>query len=125
MITILISEDEARAKGILEEILGRGGYRLPDGKVGENIFKIVRKDGATHPRSVKDTVIELENTLHKEKEGVLYKAVLEAVERPLIEHVLEKTNGNQLKASKILGINRNTIRAKIKRLGIDVGTHKA
>ena len=40
-------------------------------------------------------------------------------EKPLIEHVLERTEGNQLKAAKILGMNRNTMRAKIKKLGID------
>lgn len=63
--------------------------------------------------------IELNDYLYKEKQGALYKYVIEAVEKPLIEHVLERTYGNQLKAAKILGINRNTIRAKIKKLGIE------
>lgn len=64
-------------------------------------------------------IIELDDTLYKEKQGILYKYVLETVERPLIEHALERTYGNQLKAAKILGINRNTMRAKIKKLQID------
>jgi two-component system nitrogen regulation response regulator GlnG len=64
-------------------------------------------------------LIELDDSLYKDKQGVLYKYVLEIVEKPLIEHALERTYGNQLKAAKILGINRNTIRAKIKKLGID------
>jgi two-component system nitrogen regulation response regulator GlnG len=64
-------------------------------------------------------IVELDDTLYKEKQGVLYKYVLETVEKPLIEHALERTYGNQLKAAKILGINRNTMRAKIKKLGID------
>ncbi|OGX40458.1 MAG: hypothetical protein A2984_01525 [Omnitrophica WOR_2 bacterium RIFCSPLOWO2_01_FULL_41_12] len=64
-------------------------------------------------------MFEMDDSLYKEKQGTLYKYVLEAIERPLIEHALERTFGNQLKAAKILGINRNTMRSKIKKLGID------
>lgn len=64
-------------------------------------------------------ITEFDDSLYKEKQGVLYKYVLEVIEKPLIEHALERTYGNQLKAAKILGINRNTIRTKIKKLGID------
>jgi len=55
-----------------------------------------------------------------ERKGILYKSVVETIERPLIEHILESTAGNQLKAAKILGINRNTMHTKIKKLGIDI-----
>ncbi|UCD84871.1 MAG: response regulator [Deltaproteobacteria bacterium] len=48
----------------------------------------------------------------------LYDLVLERVERPLIKLVLERTRGNQIKASEILGINRNTLRRKIQQLNI-------
>ena len=64
-------------------------------------------------------IIELDDSLYKNKQGSVYKYVLEVIEKPLIEHALERTFGNQLKAAKILGINRNTIRTKIKKLGID------
>ena len=57
--------------------------------------------------------------------GVLYRTIMDEVEKPLIEHTLERTEGNQLKAARVLGINRNTIRTKIKRLGIDVSRWKA
>lgn len=56
--------------------------------------------------------------------GDVYKSVVEAVERPLIEKVLERTFGNQLKAAKILGISRNTLRSKINKFGIDAGRWK-
>ncbi|MBU0959440.1 MAG: helix-turn-helix domain-containing protein, partial [Nanoarchaeota archaeon] len=38
------------------------------------------------------------------------------IEKPLIENILYRTEGNQLKAAKILGINRNTLHTKIKKL---------
>jgi two-component system nitrogen regulation response regulator GlnG len=68
---------------------------------------------------IDNKIIELDDSLYKNKQGSVYKYVLEIIERPLIEHALERTFGNQLKAAKILGINRNTIRTKIKKLGID------
>lgn len=54
----------------------------------------------------------------------LYKLHLNVMEKPLIENTLFKTRGNQLMASRILGINRNTLRLKIKKLGIDVKQFK-
>lgn len=60
-----------------------------------------------------------DDSINKEKEGALYKSIIRAIEKPLIENTLERTAGNQLKAARILGINRNTMRSKIKKLGID------
>lgn len=68
---------------------------------------------------LENKILELDDSLYKEKQGTLYKYILETIEKPLIEHALERTYGNQLKAAKILGINRNTMRTKIKKLGID------
>lgn len=48
----------------------------------------------------------------------IYSGILEMVERPLIKKALEKTKGNQIKAAKILGINRNTLRKRIDQLNI-------
>ncbi|MDY0300960.1 MAG: helix-turn-helix domain-containing protein [Trichlorobacter sp.] len=56
--------------------------------------------------------------IEKLESGDIYHRVLEQVERPLIRCVLEKTAGNQLRAASILGINRNTLRKKIKELGV-------
>jgi len=50
--------------------------------------------------------------------------LLKAVERPLIENILRRTHGNQLKAAKLLGINRNTLSSKIKKLKIEIGSFK-
>ncbi len=50
----------------------------------------------------------------------LYEMVLHQVERPLINIILNQTRGNQVRTAEILGINRNTLRKKIKTLEIDV-----
>jgi two-component system, NtrC family, nitrogen regulation response regulator GlnG len=46
--------------------------------------------------------------------------VLREVERPLIALSLGATRGNQLKAAALLGLNRNTLRKKIRELDIEV-----
>ncbi len=50
----------------------------------------------------------------------MHDYAVNAVEKPLIEWVLAKTGGNQIKAADVLGINRNTLRTKIRQLGIEV-----
>ncbi len=50
----------------------------------------------------------------------LYLEVLQEIERPLISEILSATRGNQLRAASILGLNRNTLRKKIRDLDIDV-----
>ena len=49
----------------------------------------------------------------------LHDLVWERVERPLLTAVLERTDGNQSRAAEILGIHRNTLRAKIRSLNIE------
>ena len=60
--------------------------------------------------------------LHKGKlpSSGLYSRIINEVERPLISICLNATKGNQIKASKLLGLNRNTLRKKIKELKIKV-----
>jgi two-component system nitrogen regulation response regulator GlnG len=56
--------------------------------------------------------------LKAERDGQIYPHFLVALERPLLLHVLERTRGNQLRAAELLGINRNTLRKKLRELGI-------
>lgn len=48
----------------------------------------------------------------------LYTRIMNEVERPLIEETLLRMKGNQVQVAKILGINRNTLRRRIKQLNI-------
>ena len=50
----------------------------------------------------------------------LYERILREIERPLISRTLAATGGNQIKAAEILGINRNTLRAKIRKLDVPI-----
>ena len=50
----------------------------------------------------------------------LYERVLRDVEIPLINAALAATNGNQLRAADLLGINRNTLRSKIRGYGLKI-----
>ena len=48
----------------------------------------------------------------------VYDMVISCVEKPLLESVLNRVRGNQTDAAKMLGINRNTLRKKMRVHGI-------
>ncbi|MGZ5921162.1 MAG: nitrogen regulation protein NR(I) [Rhizomicrobium sp.] len=50
----------------------------------------------------------------------IYDRILQEVERPLISICLGATRGNQIRAAQLLGLNRNTLRKKIRDLGLEV-----
>jgi two-component system nitrogen regulation response regulator GlnG len=50
----------------------------------------------------------------------LYDRIIREVERPLIAISLAAARGNQIRASQLLGLNRNTLRKKIRELGVEV-----
>jgi len=50
----------------------------------------------------------------------LHEAIISRVEEPLIRLIMNKTNGNQIKASRMLGINRNTLRTKLNKYKIKI-----
>jgi len=98
----------------LEDMIKRAVLFSPGGVIG-------RKDlvmGDVNCCSIKEFLEEKLKRYLKEMTQLencnLYDTVLSEVERSLITIVLKATGGNQLKAAKTLGINRNTLRAKIK-----------
>ena len=48
----------------------------------------------------------------------VYELIMSKVEKPLLVQILRRVGGNQVQAAKILGINRNTLRKKIKQYGL-------
>ncbi len=57
--------------------------------------------------------------LDGEKATDLYSMVISEVERPLLEVVMRHAESNQCRAAEILGINRNTLRKKLKLHGLE------
>lgn len=74
-------------------------------------------------KTIKDSIeaqIAIFFKMHEDSspESGLYDRVMQEVERILIQSTIAHTNGVHIKAAKILGINRNTLRKKIKDLKI-------
>lgn len=56
--------------------------------------------------------------LDGEKPCAIYEMVVGCVEKPLLQVILDHSQGNQTRAAEILGLNRNTLRKKMKTHGI-------
>ncbi|MBL4644883.1 MAG: nitrogen regulation protein NR(I) [Rhizobiales bacterium] len=82
-------------------------------------------DNSTTPTQSLSLIVEalvkdaLSGTAEKPTQH-LYQDILHQMEKPLISSTLAYTGGNQIKASEILGLNRNTLRKKIKELNLQV-----
>jgi Fis family transcriptional regulator, factor for inversion stimulation protein len=63
---------------------------------------------------VKNSLERYFHDLNGEKTTDVYKMVLSEVERPLLEIVMRHVKSNQCRAAELLGINRNTLRKKLK-----------
>ncbi|MEW6313128.1 MAG: helix-turn-helix domain-containing protein [Pseudomonadota bacterium] len=64
-------------------------------------------------RYVRKAVDGYMKDLDGEPPCAIYDMVIQCVERPLIEAVLEHAEGNQTRAAEMLGLNRNTLRKKM------------
>lgn len=68
--------------------------------------------------SVKQAVNKYLKQLENNQIETLYDMVLSEVEAPLLEEVMTYTRGNQTKAAIMMGINRGTLRKKLKQYGM-------
>ena len=59
------------------------------------------------------------NDLDGDEPTAIYEMVINTVEKPLLLYIMNKTEGNQSKAAKMLGLNRNTLRKKLKQYYLD------
>jgi Fis family transcriptional regulator len=64
-------------------------------------------------RSVERSLDEYFRRLDGEPPHGIYDMVIAHVERALLSSMLERSNGNQTQAAEMLGLNRNTLRAKL------------
>ncbi|MFH1791088.1 MAG: helix-turn-helix domain-containing protein [Candidatus Omnitrophota bacterium] len=73
---------------------------------------------------MEDAVSKIEQYFLLSGEGEIYKNVIMHVEKDIIVKALERCDGNQLMAAKMLGLNRNTLHLKLKKLDIDAERFK-
>ena len=62
---------------------------------------------------IKDNLESYFHDLRGAEPHAVYDMVVNAVERPMLEVVMQRAEGNQSKAAEWLGINRNTLRRKL------------
>ncbi len=86
---------------------------MPDkSAVSENL------DAITLRQAVKDTLRNYFNNIGNEQPVDFYSILLEEIERPLLETLINHTHYNQVKMANILGISRGTLRKKLKQYGL-------
>ena len=112
-LAALCPDEQIPAEVIDQELTARGGRASVDGNLAET--------GRTLGAAVE---VHLKRYFNMHGESLppsgLYDRVLREIEVPLIALTLSATRGNQLKAADLLGINRNTLRKRIRELDIPV-----
>ncbi|QAX81610.1 DNA-binding protein Fis [Candidatus Pseudomonas adelgestsugas] len=76
------------------------------------------EEGQTLRRSVKKALHNYFTNLDGASVKDLYSLVLSEIEAPLLESVMDHVKGNQTKASSMLGLNRGTLRKKLKQYNL-------
>jgi len=109
-LAALYSEEEIGVEAIETELAGTSGAVSSKSSEGEGLSDLVDRHVREYFNAHGDSL----------PAAGLYDRILREIERPLISICLEATRGNQVKAADLLGLNRNTLRKKIKVLGIPV-----
>lgn len=111
----------------LENVMRRLAALGRDDVAGAGEVRRLLTDGVMPPVAVSDDVgaSDLETAIqarlaaiardepHTLTDGTLYDRIIGEVERPLIEAMLARHGGNQLRAARAMGINRNTLRKRL------------
>lgn len=93
------------------------------GLVLESSTPLIPSDGPSlHPIPLRDAVDASMTLYFKHLDGGdthdLYAMVMAEVEAPLFSAVMRHTAGNQTRAAEVLGLNRGTLRKKLKQYGL-------
>jgi DNA-binding protein Fis len=74
---------------------------------------------ATLETVIERTLADSVRGLRGRRTANLHGLMVGLVEKPLLRAVMRETKGNQVRAAQLLGINRNTLRKKLREHGID------
>ncbi|GAB5413344.1 MAG: DNA-binding transcriptional regulator Fis [Congregibacter sp.] len=91
--------------------------------ISNSIFELTQSSEAATVTSLRDAVDLFVRRYLDEMDGEMgtdfYALVLSEVEAPLLEAVMDYTRNNQTKAAQMLGLNRGTLRKKLKQYELD------
>ncbi len=108
----------------LENAIKRALVLSTENVLAPSAFDFLTRTGDSSSRetSLEELVVKEVERLFDEGGSLtdIYHRIQQRVERPLLEVVLERTQGNQIRAAAVLGINRNTLRKKITDLRIEL-----
>ncbi len=81
-------------------------------------FSFIRQEDLASQLELERIVrLEVEHALKSDNSDI-YRKLMDRVERPIIQVIVEHVNGNQVQAANLLGINRNTLRKKMLEIGM-------
>ncbi len=85
---------------------------LADAEISTNTAPAAEISQLSHAvkHAIRRYLYELDGT----QPGNMYELVLRQIEQPLLEAILEHTKGNQSRAAELLGLNRGTLRKKLR-----------
>ncbi len=86
--------------------------------MSENTTLLETLNSITLKQAVKDTLRNYFTNIGTEQPVDFYSILLEEIERPLLEVLINHTHYNQVRMAQILGISRGTLRKKLKQYGM-------
>ncbi len=116
-------EDERKVHGLIEQIFTKEELKALRTFSYAQDNALERQGDQSPKRAIPSALEEAVREYLKEgvdigNDGAIHGYIIGKVERALIGTVLEEEKGNQVRAAKRLGINRNTLRKKMKNLQI-------
>lgn len=121
---ILVIEDDRNIQGLIEKIFpkdGLKGIKVVSREKSPQEDLIGSGMKAPSSESSEEAVrVFIREEVNKNSWGTIHGAIVGKVEKALIGMILEEEKGNQVRTAKRLGINRNTLRKKIRDLQITI-----
>jgi len=122
MAAILVIKDDHELQGLIERILPPSEARMTGNNLPEPLQRLLptKEQKPEEPTQTLEGVVRevVKSEVRTGNDDHIHESVIGKVERALIGMLLEEERGNQVRAARRLGINRNTLRKKMKDLQI-------